>query len=106
MKHAFITTSLTIGSVALFLVLDVLFWHRFGLDWRKNLYWQSYRDWFWLGFGFYAFGFTFRCLERARTLEKQQIAHTVHLVLHIGHQLYPVICMVCKTLSPEAPKPV
>ena len=52
MKNVFITTSLTIGSVVLFLVLDVLFWHWFGLDWRKNLYWQSYRDWFWLGLAF------------------------------------------------------
>ena len=52
MKNAFVTTNLAIGSVALLLVLDILFWHIFGLDWRKDLYWQSYRNWFWLGLVF------------------------------------------------------
>jgi hypothetical protein len=49
MKNTFIITNLTIGSVALFLVLDILFWHCFGLDDRKLLYWQLYRSWFWFG---------------------------------------------------------
>lgn len=52
MKNIFVTTNLAIGSLALFLVLDILFWHWFGLDWRKDLYWQLYRDWFWLGLSF------------------------------------------------------
>lgn len=54
MKNTFVTTNLAIGSLCLFLVLDVLFWHWFGLDWRKDVYWLSYRDWFWLGLGFTA----------------------------------------------------
>ena len=49
MKNTFIITNLTIGSVALFLVLDILFWHWFGLDEHKLLYWQLYRSWYWFG---------------------------------------------------------
>ena len=52
MKNTFIITNLVVGSVALLLVLDILFWNFFGLDWRKLLYWQLYREWFWLGLSF------------------------------------------------------
>ncbi len=48
-KNIYIVTSLIVSSVALFLVLDILFWHIFGLDARKNPYWMMYRHLFWLG---------------------------------------------------------
>jgi hypothetical protein len=52
MKNTFITTNLIVGSVALYLVSDTLFWHLLGLYWYKGLASMLYRDWFWLGLSF------------------------------------------------------
>jgi hypothetical protein len=48
-KNIFIIVSLTVSSVVLFLGLDILFWHIFGLDWRKNQYGTMYSCLYWLG---------------------------------------------------------
>jgi hypothetical protein len=52
MKNTFITTNLVVGSAALFLVSDILFWHLFGLRWNSDMGWDLYREWFWLGLFF------------------------------------------------------